>query len=89
MGARRTLLAVALAAGAGLLGGGAAGAAPAYSWLEGVPAGAVAESFAVPDGFRRIPAEGGSFGDWLRHLPLKPADSGVTLHDGRPVADHG
>ncbi len=33
--------------------------------------------------------ESGSFGDWLRHLPLKPADSGVTLHDGRPVTDHG
>src|SRR5262249_22960118 len=34
-------------------------------------------------------AEPGSFGEWLRHLPLKPRDSGVTLHDGRPVADHG
>jgi hypothetical protein len=89
MGARRTRLAVALIAGAGLFAAGGVEAAPAYSWLGGEAASTVAASFAVPDGFRRVAVEGGSFGDWLRHLPLKPADSGVTLHDGRPVADHG
>jgi len=89
MGARRTRLAVALIAGAGLFAASRVEAAPAYSWLDGEAASTVAASFAVPDGFRRVAVEGGSFGDWLRHLPLKPADSGVTLHDGRPVADHG
>ena len=53
------------------------------------PVRTIADSFAVPAGFGRVAAAPGSFGDWLRHLPLKPADSEVTLHDGRPVADHG
>jgi hypothetical protein len=88
MGARRTLLAAALVAGASLSAAGAADAAPAYAWLQGEVVGTVAESLAVPDGFVRAAAAPGSFGDWLRHLPLKSGD-GVALHDGRPVADHG
>src|SRR5262245_19285381 len=89
MGARRTMLAAALIAGAGLLAAGTAEAAPAYAWLDGAAAVDATDGFAPPDGFRRVAAAEGSFADWLRHLPLKPADSGVTLHDGRPVADHG
>jgi len=83
------MLAAALLAGAALLGGGAAQAAPAYAWLDGEAARTVADSFAVPAGFVRVAAAPGSFAEWLRDLPLKPADSAVTLHDGRPVADHG
>jgi uncharacterized protein DUF4846 len=83
------MLAAALLAGAALLGGGAAQAAPAYAWLDGEAARTVADSFAVPAGFVRAAAAPGSFAEWLRALPLKPADSGVSLHDGRPVADHG
>jgi Domain of unknown function (4846) len=89
MSARRMTLAAALIAGASLPAAGGACAAPGYAWLDGDPAATIADSFAVPDGFRRVAVGAGSFGDWLRHLPLKPADSGVTLHDGRPVADHG
>jgi len=89
MGPRPTMLAAMLVAGAGLLGGGDARAAPAYSWLDGDAISTIAESIPVPDGFLRVAVAPGSFGDWLRHLPLKPADTGVTLHDGRPVADHG
>jgi hypothetical protein len=89
MGAPLTMLAAALIAGAHLLAAANVDAAPSYAWLDGDAAGTVADSFAVPDGFRRVAVVDGSFGDWLRHLPLKPADSGVTLHDGRPVADHG
>ena len=37
----------------------------------------------------RVAVKPGSFREWLRHLPLKPQDSAVTLHDGRPVAAHG
>lgn len=68
--------------------GGSALAAPDYPWLAVVPAATVADSFAPPAGFRRAPVEAGSFGAWLRALPLK-ATSDVTLHDGRPVTDHG
>lgn len=88
MGRRRTLLAAMLAVGASLFGAVAAGAAPAYPWLQRDAAGALAESIAVPDGFVRAPVAPGSFGEWLRHLPLKAGD-GVVLHDGRPVTDHG
>ncbi len=89
MGPRRTMLAAILVAGAGLLGSRAAEAAPAYSWLEGDAISTVVDSIPVPAGFLRVAVAPGSFGEWLRHLPLKPADSGVVLHDGRPVADHG
>jgi hypothetical protein len=83
------MLAAALIVGTGLFGAGGTHAAPAYPWLDGDPAGTVADGFAVPAGFLRVAVEDGGFGDWLRRLPLKPADSGVTLHDGRPVTDHG
>jgi hypothetical protein len=86
-GPRRTLAAV-LIAGLGLPGAGGAAAAPAYSWLDGNAARTIAESVAVPAGFVRSAAAPGSFGEWLRHLPLK-AGASVLLHDGRPVADHG
>ena len=86
---RRTALAVMIMAGAALLARGEAWAAPAYSWLEAEPVRTIADSFEVPDGFGRVAVAPGSFGDWLRHLPLKPADSSVMLHDGRPVADRG
>jgi len=76
-------------AGAALLARGEARAAPAYSWLEAEPIRTIADSVAAPAGFGRVAVAPGSFGDWLRHLPLKPADNGVSLHDGRPVADHG
>jgi len=89
MGAQPRLLAVLLAAGLGLLGAREAAAAPAYAWLDGAAGDAVADRFAVPEGFRRVAAAPGSFGDWLRHLPLKPAGSGVALHDGRPIVDRG
>ena len=87
--ARRAPLAAALIAGAMLLGGGAARAAPAYSWLDGKSVRTIADSVAVPVGFRRVAVAPGSFAEWLRDLPLKPAGSEVALHDGRPVADHG
>jgi len=38
--------------------------------------------FAPPEGFERIPAREGSFGAWLRGLPLKLEGSQVFLHSG-------
>ena len=41
------------------------------------------ESIPVPAGYRRVPAEKGSFGAWLRQIPLKK-DKTVYLFDGSP-----
>lgn len=37
---------------------------------------------AVPAGFERVKVQPGSFGDWLRHLPLKPPGTPVLLFNG-------
>lgn len=68
---------------------GSAAAAPDYPWLTRTPTATIGDSFAPPAGFVRMPAEEGSFAAWLRVLPLKAEGDGVTLHDGRPVTDHG
>ncbi|MDF7811189.1 DUF4846 domain-containing protein [Hymenobacter sp. YC55] len=57
-----------------------------YLWL---PAGtyhvkrSLAARFAVPPGCQRVAVEPGSFGHWLRYLPLLPAGTAVHLHDGK------
>ncbi len=55
----------------------------AYGWLEEVPTRRIAQAFPPPTGFQRTPAEPGSYGDWLRHLPLAPVGTRVVNHDGR------
>ncbi|GAA3927556.1 DUF4846 domain-containing protein [Hymenobacter algoricola] len=63
----------------------AAGIANRYAWL---PAGtydarrSVAARFAPPRGCRRVAVAPGSFGHWLRYLPLLPAGTAVHLYDG-------
>ncbi|MFA6034730.1 MAG: DUF4846 domain-containing protein [Myxococcota bacterium] len=37
----------------------------------------------VPEGSVREPVAAGSFGEWLRKLPLKPSDTPVRFYDGR------
>jgi hypothetical protein len=49
---------------------------PDSAWLD--------QRFAPPDGFDRIPAAAGTFGAWLRRLPLKPDGTAVLLHTGAP-----
>jgi hypothetical protein len=62
-------------------------AAPvSFRWLDHPAEELLVERIDAPDGFRRIAVEPGSFGDWLRHLPLKPAGSKVLLHTGEPKA---
>lgn len=61
-------------------------AAPAYPWR---PADAPVEDtlgqrIAPPEGFMRIGAAPGSFAEWLRGLPVKPAGSLVKLYNGLP-----
>lgn len=43
----------------------------------------IAERIAVPAGFKRVEVKKGSFGDWLRHLPLKPGHPEVHLYNGK------
>ncbi|RSK44476.1 DUF4846 domain-containing protein [Hymenobacter perfusus] len=63
------------------------GRATDYKWL---PAGrynprqTVAARFAAPRGYQRVAVQQGSFGHWLRHLPLLPAGTPVQLYNGRP-----
>ena len=53
-----------------------------YGWLEQVPAQRIAGAFAPPAGFARSVEPDGSYGDWLRHLPLAPPGTPVRNHDG-------
>lgn len=43
----------------------------------------IANRIPVPAGFKRVEAASGSFGDWLRHLPLKPGKPEVHLYNGK------
>ena len=57
-------------------------AALPYSWLKTAPADDISRRIAPPEGAMRVPLSNGSFGDWLRHLPLLPAGTQVRLYDG-------
>lgn len=82
----RTALAVLLLAAVGVP---PAMALPEYPWLARAAVRTIADSVPPPAGFERVAAKPDSYGEWLRHLPLRPDASGVVLHDGRPVTDHG
>ncbi|MCB0706478.1 MAG: DUF4846 domain-containing protein [Saprospiraceae bacterium] len=57
---------------------------PNYAWLEVYDATeTIAHRIPAPAGFRRKALNTGSFGEWLRYLPLKPAGSPVLLYDGQ------
>jgi hypothetical protein len=66
---------------------GSAAADPLYPWRAQAPARTIADSFAPPDGFVRVATETGSFGEWLRQLPLAPDGTPVRFHDGREKPD--
>lgn len=59
-----------------------AAAAP-YNWLSAPAADTIEHRLAPPAGYRRVPVRPGSFGAWLRGLPLKSRGTPVRLHDGR------
>lgn len=62
---------------------GQAGRNP-HPWPAGPDSGTVEERFAPPEGYARIPQAAGSFGAWLRGLPVKPGRPDVMLYNGRP-----
>jgi hypothetical protein len=54
-----------------------------YAWTVGAgPREEVGSRIAPPPGFVRTVVAPGSFPDWLRHLPLKPAGAPVRLFNG-------
>lgn len=58
-----------------------------YSWLAGMACDTVnnlRNEFSTPDGFVRVKAESGSFGEWLRFLPLHQHGKEVLLYNGQP-----
>src|SRR5262245_49583226 len=55
-----------------------------YVWSGiGPRAQPLSERFAAPAGYRRVELAAGSFGAWLRGLPLQPGRPPVRLFDGR------
>jgi len=57
-----------------------------HPWLAAsrAPAETLASRIPPPAGFVRVPAEAGSWAEWLRALPMKPAGAPVLLYTGRP-----
>lgn len=55
-----------------------------YAWRPTSPSSGddLAARIPPPAGAKRVAAAAGSFGDWLRHVPLLPRDSPVMLFDG-------
>ena len=54
-----------------------------YVWLEKYDSSqALGARIDTPDGYRRIKVANGGFPQWLRHLPLKPGNPPILLHDG-------
>ncbi len=54
-----------------------------YSWLSGFsPENALVNRIPTSSNFQRTKLVKNSFGDWLRHLPLKPEGTKVMLHNG-------
>jgi hypothetical protein len=60
--------------------------APSWPWLaDGQPRETLEARFAPPEGFARVPLEPGSFGAFLRRLPLLPEGASVRAFDGRTL----
>lgn len=60
-------------------------AGPGYSWPSAKSgSGTLAARIAPPAGFERVPMPAGSWGDWLRGLPMKPTGSAVSTYTGAP-----
>jgi hypothetical protein len=58
-----------------------------YPWLGSTVHGTIESRVAPPNGFRRVVEQRGSYGQWLRELPVKPGRPPVRLFDGRLKAN--
>lgn len=62
----------------------ATSAPPTYGWFpRSDPSQTILARIVPPPGFERMALPEGSFGEWLRNLPLKPGRPPVRLYDGR------
>lgn len=81
----RSLCLSAIAAAILAISASASSAAPTYAWPSQVAAAdTLAQRIAPPPGFERVPAEPGSWGEWLRGLHLKHPGSPVLTYTGAP-----
>lgn len=61
-------------------------AATLYPWKRGNPEyQPLSARIVAPEGFTRVPVEVGSYGYWLRNLPLKPKGSPVRSYRGKII----
>jgi hypothetical protein len=60
-----------------------------YPWAPSAGGGRLDGRFREPMGFHRVPVGTGSFGEFLRTLPLMPEGSPVVDFRGRPLHDRG
>ncbi|MEW5734578.1 MAG: DUF4846 domain-containing protein [Thermodesulfobacteriota bacterium] len=62
----------------------AAGSPISHPWPVPNGCATVADRFTPPHGFQRVAVAPGSFGAWLRQLPVKPGRQEVMLYNGLP-----
>ena len=83
----RYRLITAFASACALAGTSSVQSAPAgYSWpsAAATQAQTLQQRIAPPDGFQRVPVTAGSWGEWLRGLPMKPQGAPVLTFTGAP-----
>ena len=62
-------------------------AQPLYPWREGETQGeSLKTRYPEPEGFARVPLAKGSFGAFLRHLPMKAPSARLRRYDGKLVS---
>lgn len=64
-------------------------ATPGFGWSPDAGVDTLEQRFPAPEGTERVAVSEGSFGAWLRTLPLLPADTPVRLHSGRLKGNQG
>lgn len=63
---------------------------PNYAWKTDYDSEqSIARRIPPPQGFQRVEVESGSFGEFLRHLPLKPGRPEVLLYNGSLKGNQG
>ncbi len=61
-----------------------------YPWLtEYDQSDAIANRIPVPDGYARVTTTAGTYGHWVRHLPLKKGTPPVYLYNGKRKFNQG
>lgn len=55
-----------------------------YPWLASAQGQSLLDAVPAPTGFSRVPTD--AWGNWLRHLPLKPEGALVHQRDGQAIA---